>query len=181
MSTRCAFVLLLWTAAAAQAQTFAGGERENYLRYLQTVRLVPLYPWGARAFSVRELDELAPNTAAGGGEGRRRSDDRLVWLPLGTSVRFNSTFPYGYNDGPIWAGRGVTLALEGGFVVRRGALSLTIAPLAFVAQNTRFPLMGNTFADGSVGDIIDRPQRFGNGAYARLDPGQSTLRVDWRA
>jgi hypothetical protein len=35
------------------AQVVAGGERENQLRYLQTLGAVPLYPWGVRAFSPR--------------------------------------------------------------------------------------------------------------------------------
>ena len=167
--------MLACTVATAHSQTFAGGERENYLRYLQTVRLVPLYPWGARAFSGRETDSLEAGLAAKGGEGRRRGDAHLEWLPIGLSARYNSTFPYGFNDGPIWAGKGFTMAMEGGLTWRRGVLSLTLYPLAFVAQNAPFP----PSPDSSLQAIIDRPERFGNGTYARLDPGQSTLRIDW--
>ena len=169
MRTRCALVWLLCTAAAAaHSQTFAGGERENYLRYLQTVRLVPVYPWGARAFSPAELDGLTVG----------RSDrKRLLWLPVAGTVHFNSTFPYGFNDGPVWAGKGGTLVAEGGFTLRRGVVSLTLAPLAFLAQNARFPVS----SDSTLEALIDRPERLENGSYARLDPGQSTLRVDWRA
>lgn len=165
------------TAAAAHSQTFAGGERENYLRYLQTLRLVPLYPWGERSFSVPETDRLEATLAARGGEGRRSGGKGLAWLPATTSLRYNSTFPYGFNDGPLWAGKGVTLAAEGGFVWRKGVVSLTLAPLAFVAQNAPFP----SSSDSSLQQIIDRPERFGAEAYARLDPGQSSLRMDWRA
>jgi len=96
---------------------------------------------------------------------------------VATTLRYNSTFPYGFNDGPIWAGKGLTVALEGGFQWRRGVLSLTLAPLAFVAQNAPF----TPNPDSSLQVIIDRPQRFGNATYARVDPGQSSLRVDWRA
>src|SRR3954462_8410328 len=174
MRTRCALVLLVCTAATAHSQAFAGGERENYLRYLQSVRLVPVYPWGARAFSVSETDSLEAPLAAKGGEGRRRGGKGLEWLPATTTLRYNSTFPYGFNDGPIWAGKGVTLAAEGGFVWRKGVVSLTLAPLAFVAQNAPFSLS----SDSSLQEIIDRPERFGTGAYARLDPGQSSLRMD---
>jgi hypothetical protein len=160
---------------SAQVVT-AGGERENQLRYLQTLGAVPLYPWGVRAFSSQELDRLAPAD----------SSRPTTWLPITTSLRYNSTFPYGFNDGPIWAGKGFTLAADGGFTLRRGVLSLTLDPLLFVAQNAGFPLMPNgsdttgasPFADGSMGGTIDRPQRFGDKTYARLDPGQSTLRLD---
>ena len=34
------------------------------------------------------------------------------------------------------------------------------------------------YADGTHPGTIDRPQRFGSSSYSRLDPGQSTLRVD---
>src|SRR6185312_11835988 len=167
MRAYCVLVLLVCTAAPAHSQTFADGERENYLRYLQTLRLVPMYPWGARAFSPVELEHLE----------RTQPVRAPTWLPVSTSIRFNSTFPYGFNDGPIWAGKGVTLAAEGGFVWRRGVLSLTVAPLVFVAQNAPFP----PSSDSTLQQIIDRPERFGTGAYARLDPGQSSLRMDWRA
>ena len=109
------------------------------------------------------------------------------WVAPSASVRFNSTYPFGFNDGPFWAGRGVTLAAQGGVAVRWGVLSLTFAPMVFLAQNVSFPLMANgdtgrlAYADGAMPDNIDRPQRFGDGVYARLDPGQSTARLDWRA
>jgi len=156
------------TAATVHSQTFAGDERENYLRYLQSVRLVPVYPFGARAFSRRELEALDGRTAG-------RPDGQ--WLPLTVSVRYNSTFPYGFNDGPIWAGKGFTLAAEGGFVWRKGVVTLTLAPLAFVAQNAPFA----PSTDSTLQTMIDRPERFGTGSYARIDPGQSSLRLDWRA
>ena len=146
-------------AVMVLCQTFAGSQQENYLRYEQTLRRVPLYPWGVRAFSARELDSLGQGAGAF----------------VATSLRFNSGFPYGYNDGPVWAGRGVTVAAEGGFELRRGVLTLTVAPVAFLAQNARFSLPPPTHFDST----IDRPQRFGTGTYARLDPGQSTLRLDW--
>src|SRR6476469_4662750 len=103
MKTNVTVAILLLCSGVAKGQTFAGDERENYLRYLQTQGVVPLYPWGARAFSPGEVARLSP-------AGTVRP-----WVAA--TARMNTTFPYGYNDGPIWAGKGVTLALEGGFVV----------------------------------------------------------------
>jgi len=170
------------------AEVFAGGEFENYLRYLQTLSIVPLYPWGARAFSPAELDALVPRDTSHPWAGRYdlAARPRFAWVSPAVNARINTTFPFGYNDGPVWAGRGVTLDVQGGLEVRRGVLSLTVAPLAFVTQNGRFPVMPNgeagklAYADGTLSHQIDRPQRFGDGAYARLDPGQSALRLDWR-
>jgi len=174
-----------------RSEIFAGGELENYLRYLQTLGEVAAYPWGMRAFSPAELDRLMPRDTLHPWAARYDLKPRAAkgisvdWVAPTASVRFNSTFPYGYNDGPIWAGRGFTVATQAGVAVRWGVLSLTLAPMAFVAQNAGFPLMANgqtgslAYADGWLPEQIDLPQRFGNGAYARVDPGQSTARVDW--
>jgi len=95
----------------------------------------------------------------------------------------NTTFPYGYNDGPIWAGRGLTLAASGGVRGEFGALSFTIAPQVFVAQNASFPLAPNgfagrgAFADPAYPGTIDLPQRFGSSVYARGDLGESRIQV----
>lgn len=172
-------------------EVFAGGEMENYLRYLQTLGVVPLYPWGVRAFSPTELDGLLPADTSHPWAARydfaaRRAGRSFAWLSPAAGTRINTTFPFGYNDGPVWTGRGVTLDVQGGFAARAGVLSLTVAPQAFLAQNAVFALMPNgaggnlAYGDGVSAGAIDRPQRFGAGAYARLDPGQSTLRVDWR-
>jgi len=56
--------------------------------------------------------------------------------------------------------------------------------MVFWTQNQSFPLAANgqtgslRFADGVNPTTIDQPQRFGNSAYARFDPGQSTIRLD---
>src|SRR5690606_39168707 len=74
--------------------------------------------------------------------------------------------------------------LQGGVAARYGPVSLTLAPLFFWAQNRGFDLLPNgrsgrlAFADPVSPGSIDLPQRFGDSPYARLDPGQSTLRVD---
>ena len=176
-----------------RAEVFPGGDLENYLRYLQSLGLVPLYPWGLRAFSPVELDRLFPSDTTHPWATRydlsRRSADGLTvdWVSPTASVRANSTFPFGYNDGPIWAGKGITLAAQGGVALRRGPLSLTLAHMVFVAQNAAFQLEPNgqsgslAYADALNYTAIDSPQRFGKSAYGQLDPGQSTLRLDWHA
>lgn len=66
-----------------------------------------------------------------------------------------------------------------------GPISLVVAPVVFRAENWGFGLaetttpVGNPFGDSRSGGFrIDLPQRFGDGAYARISPGQSTLRLD---
>jgi len=174
-----------------RSEVFAGGELENYLRALQLAGQVPVYPWSVRAFSPREIDSLVPRVSAH--PWARRYD--LASSPARRGLRVdlvrprvtlieNTRFPYGRNDGPVWAGRGLTTVVQAGVALRYGRFSATIAPLVFRAENASFPLMPNgetgrlVYADGMSPETIDRPQRFGPGPHTVLDPGQSTIRVD---
>ena len=173
-----------------RSEVFAGSELDNYLRVLQVIGAVPAYPWSVRAFGAPEVDRLLPKDTLHPWAPRYdwRSDHGagwgvdVVWPTV--SLRINTTFPYGWNDGAIWAGKGLTTALQAGVAVRRGPLSVTVAPLAFGAANAAFSLEPNgqtgrlAFADGRFPTQIDRPQRFGAEPYAALDPGESTVRLD---
>jgi len=173
----------------AWAETFAGEELEGYLRVLQSLEAVPLYPWSVRAFSPADVARLSPVDSvhpwadrfdfSPGPEGMR-----VEWIRPRAELVYNSAFPYGSNDGPVWAGRGLTSSVRGGVAVRYGPLSLSLAPELFWTENAAFDLYPNG-SDGPLSygawryaEYIDLPQRFGEGAYARVDPGQSTLRLD---
>ena len=124
--------------------------------------------------------------ASGAPAGVTPADGRLVrveWLPVEAGTIYNSTFPFGFNDGPLWAGKGLTGFVSGGVAGRFGPLSLQLEPIVFDASNGRFPLMpsgnpANPFLNGVNPTAIDLPQRFGNSAYGRFDLGQSSLRLD---
>ena len=185
-------------AAAPPAQEIApgvsaGSRREDYLRTLQTIGVVRPYPWSLRGFSPRELDLLRPQSDSHPRFAAREFQLDTTRLPLGFrllpaagDVWLNTTFPYGLNDGAVWRGRGLTAAISGGVQRRWGPVSLTLAPMAFVAQNADFDLVPNglegepRFRDPQFWAAVDLPQRFGDGAYAVLDPGQSSLRFDNR-
>lgn len=189
-----AAVSLLPPPAAAQGrgwgEVFAASEIERYHRLLQVTGQVPLYPWSIRAFSLNEVERLgfldgahpwedryAPSVSPGG-----KTQVSLL-SPAVRSV-FNSTYPYGDIGGPIWTGRGLTLEVSGGIAARRGPVSVVLAPIAFWAQNAEFPLVAHLeseeypFADPNQPNYIDLPQRFGDRPYARIHPGQSTVRAD---
>lgn len=198
----CAPVAATLLAARAPAQTapyradvrgevFVGSEVEQYLRVLQVAGDAPWYPWSVRGFGPREVQRVAPADSAAHPWARHYQLERdtargarVRWVRPDARVLYNTGFPFGGNDGPVWAGRGATVAVQAGFAARMGPLSLTLAPVAFVAQNTSFRLSptGYTgrlaFADSRTPRNIDFPQRFGDGRYARLDPGESTLRLD---
>lgn len=188
---------LLWAAALLafapplgaqrvdlRAEATAGSEAEGYLRALQVAGAVPLYPWSIRAFSPRELAAMAPDSAHPWAARLPASGARARLLRPRAALGWNSAFPAQRNDGPVWAGRGVTAAGSAGLSLRGGAVSLRVEPLAFWTENRAFALMPNghdgelRFADADRPVNIDQPQRFGEDAYARLDPGESTLRLD---
>jgi hypothetical protein len=165
-----------------------GSSDEDYLRYLQIAGLSDPYPWSIRGFSQPELARLSAPARSHPKSGKSDFNDapsRVSFsiLPVNGVLRYNSAFPYGSNDGAVWAGRGLTSALDLGLTFRMGPLSGTLNPIAFSAQNRAFHLQPNgsavnPFADPLFPSGVDRPQRFGTSAYSRLDPGQSTVRVD---
>jgi hypothetical protein len=164
----------------------AGSAPEAYLRVLQLVDVVPLYPWSVRAFSSEELQRLAPPARTQPwGTAFSARDHRAVFSLTGVEAGlvYNSRVPYGSNDGAVWAGRGVTSTLTAGARFAYGPVELVVAPMFFRAQNAAFPLAANgmvgpfAFANARQPTTIDLPQRFGDTPYQRLDPGQSTARI----
>jgi hypothetical protein len=75
------------------------------------------------------------------------------------------------------------VAAQAGVGLIAGPLHLRLEPIAFRAQNDAFRLYDETRADGDrLRDPleprnIDNPQRFGVGAYQRVDPGNSEARL----
>ena len=80
---------------------------------------------------------------------------------------YNSTYPFGGNDGVVWAGRGLRRRSSRRALQSRGVLSATLAPVVFRAENQSFDLFANgqtenlSFNDGQFPLMIDKPQRFG--------------------
>ena len=177
-------------ASSGRHEIFAGSELENYLRWIQSFDTASTRQWSVRPFAPAEIDDILSHKSAGpwsarfdlGGGARPTSELQII--PPTVSARFNSGFPFGSNDGPIWAGRGLTTAAQIGLFARFGPLSITLAPMVFRAENAAFAVAPATrVCSPSCGDVqyqtlVDLPQRFGNTAYQRFDPGQSTIRLD---
>jgi hypothetical protein len=172
---------------------FVNSEVESYLRLLQTTGKVAAYPWSIRSFSPYEVDRLSPSDSlhpwAQRYDWAPRKHRGLRFQPVAphAELRYNSAFPYGPNLGPVWAGRGATGALLAGASARLGPASVVAAPVFFHARNRAFELASTghggalRYSDPRRPLQIDLPQRFGDGGYTRIDPGQSTLRLDLRA
>src|SRR5665647_3042634 len=115
------------TSSNIRYELFADSPGESYLRYLQTTGVVPLYPWAARSFSQRELKTLITKDTLHPWSQRLRDESssssygiRYGLIQPSASMRYNSSFAYGSNDGPIWAGRGLTSAVQAGFYATWG-------------------------------------------------------------
>ncbi|HJQ54242.1 MAG TPA: hypothetical protein VJ825_10400, partial [Gemmatimonadaceae bacterium] len=165
-----------------------GSQNEEYLRALQVAGIVPLRPWSIRGFSPRELNLLTAADSAGPWKLRGRLRTNGVGTgPLSIAEIVNTSYPYGSNDGPVWAGRGLTSVVSGGVEGGFGPLSFSLAPVAFSASNAAFEIRPNgrtgavAYNSASYTEVVDYPQRFGSGAYSRLDPGASVLRFDSHA
>ncbi len=127
----------------APQHVMVGSSDEDYLRYLQIAGVASLYPWSIREFSQPELAQLAVARGSHPWSGKEEYTETpkqfsFTLLPVNAVLRYNSAFPYGSNDGAIWAGRGLTSALDLGFAFRAGPLSGTFNPVAFSAQNRAF-------------------------------------------
>jgi hypothetical protein len=184
-------------AAEAQATTPVtqgmpiGSSAERYARSSQALGMMPASAWSIRPFSRIELDTAqgatdthlwakAPSFSPRANRAERAS---FQVRPLQGLVWYNTTLPYGLNDGPVWAGRGLTSSISTGFSVGWGAIDIRLEPVAFWSQNARFPSTPSLVADASpfsdpdFPSNVDRPQRFGSEPYARLDAGQSSVTV----
>ncbi len=170
-------------------ETVPGGVLEEYLRaeQLDTSRARP-YLQAVRGFGIAELRRMQRGDSAGPWGARfATSPARGVQATLlrpGVRLAANSTFPFGMNDGALWAGRGLSLGVDAGVVVLAGPLTVRVQPTLVWAQNAGFALFDESRpGDARYGDPvqpfnIDAPQRFGGGMVARLDYGQSEIRLD---
>jgi hypothetical protein len=104
-------------------------------------------------------------------------------------VRWNSDLPSALNEGGLWAARGVSTAVQGGFRLEAGPLLLVAAPRVSYVRNEDFEYL--SAADPARSALLppwrtsrfsaDLPLRPGIDPVVILDPGQSTLAVRFGA
>lgn len=166
-----------------------GSESEKYLRILQLAGKAPLHPWTVQAFAPRALIGVLPGSAEHPWQDQMDFDIEpptgldLGWIQPRAGLISNSAYPFGENDGSMWAGRGLTAVLKAGGFLRIGRLHLRLAPEGFWAENGSLGTANNGYSaaesywDDSKPRDIDRPQRFGEAGYARLGLGSSALHL----
>lgn len=142
-------------ACAARSWRVQGDARDTYERALQTLDTTDRRLWSLRS-TERESRCASARWSA-------HASARTL---------YNSLRPFGLHEGPVWAGVGATAAVDAGFAWARGPLRVRFAPVAFWAQNAAF-----AGADTLSPVNIDRPDRFGGGSYARIEPGETEVRL----
>src|ERR1039458_6411818 len=147
-----------------------------------------------------ERDELARVAAlldsAGKPYSTLRSPSRQLPWPKGfaslrvflpeVTVGNNSAIPYGFNDGPIWQGRGTNVEVIAGVAVTVGPVRVIVAPEFLSSANLAYQTIpypqngpGNRspWADPfhPAPNGIDLPSRFGDQPLRSVDRGQSSI------
>lgn len=170
--------------AARWTEAGAGSELERYLRVLQLGGVVSVRGWTVRAFSPAEVAAIGPARDHPWAT-RYGAVPKAGWWVVRPSVELiaNTGLPWGINDGPTWAGKGMTAVATGGLAARWRGVSAQVAPHLWWTQNADFtPLppasQHATAYQDFVETGIDLPQRFGTKALGRVDLGESWLRID---
>jgi hypothetical protein len=180
----------IWLAAPSRTwlEATTGTVLEEYLRALQldTARSRS-YPQTVRGYAPSEVQAMLRGGAGPWDRAvgsRRRARVELVLLRPGANTVVNSTFPFGLDDGAMWAGRGLSAALDVGAYLVVGPLSVRVQPVLVWSQNATFRLFdaqrpgGARFHDPIAPFEIDTPERFGDTPWHRLDYGESEVRLD---
>ncbi len=177
-------VLLVLTASAAQAQARGADEAalvRPALERDELSRIATLLDSSASRYSTLR----APSRQLPWRNSRAAA---ITYLTPELTLGVNSSLPYGFNDGPLWQGRGLNVQAVAGLAVTRGRLRVIFAPQYVFAENTDFqtvPYPQGPKYDRSVWATpfhpapggIDLPHRFGNQPVRSLQWGQSSITV----
>lgn len=106
----------------------------------------------------------------------------LQLLPLVWQNQLNTAYPYGWNDGPMIPAKGIQTYLSAGVYAKYRWLSVQFRPEFVSAQNSVYEGFGgeqgpNRDWYNQYGNLIDLPERFGNGSYTKAFLGQSSVRL----
>jgi hypothetical protein len=111
---------------------------------------------------------------------------RFGFLPVSIGQQFNSHHPNGWNDGPMIPAKGYQVKFSAGFYATLGLLSVQLQPEFVLAANNAFEDFSPAHTDSvwkayyGIQNNIDLPDRFGTGAYTKVFPGQSSIRLNYK-
>lgn len=191
LSIRIVFVFLIsFLTLTSAAQSLASGlqvfdevSRKSQL-YSNSDSLIsycvrPLYSPNRRIFNTYSgrVDTNAALSAS----------TEIVLLPVILRQQYNTHRPYGWNDGSMIPAKGYQNQFSFGVFLKKGIVSLQLRPEIVYAQNSTFPGFSAQHSDSiwrsyysTVLNEIDAPERFGQGHYLKMFPGQSSFRINYK-
>lgn len=195
-------VILCLFGLQLQSQTIPVGAAvtEDYIRRMQltgktapslSLMIRPIY----HADSLTITDSGAARDFAflqqwnSGGPKARLFNKQLTIgaLPVTIDQQYNTHHPYGWNDGAMIPARGYQTMISAGFYAKAGLLSVQFKPEVVWAENRAFETFPTNHYDVVWANYyyflnrIDNPERFGTKAYSKLLPGQSSIRLNYKA
>lgn len=100
------------------------------------------------------------------------------------SFVYNHKYPRGYNNGPVWSGKGLNTSVTGGVTGNLGIVNFSFSPALWYAQNGSFRIPPSPYNKSEfsypVENKIDWVMRFGNDPVYQFDWGQSEIRVVYK-
>lgn len=195
VSVFCLLILAVTSTAFCQTIPVGTPVLDDYLRRLQLLgqldsasswMIRPLYP--AEAFGILNGFDLDSSVVALDNSFFHRTigskgKGKFLTLPGTYRIQYNSTYAFGVNDGAFIPNRGIQQLFSAGIYAEYGKFSLQLQPEVLLAQNKDyigFPIehQATILFYYEYMNRIDMPERFGTGAFNRLYPGQSSLRIN---
>jgi hypothetical protein len=114
----------------------------------------------------------------------------IYLLPFNWLNEYNTSRPYGYNNGSLYPNRGYQTMISAGVLFKTGILRIQLKPELVYAQNQSFETFADVWSNSNNRQLlvayfntangIDAPERFGNGSITRLYLGQSKITVNFK-
>lgn len=191
----CAVAGFLSSSASAQTVPLGTPVLEEYMRRMQLLgkldenvsfNIRPLYPVEAFQKAVGfDLDSTFTDVATSNFHQQwgEKHPLRMLVLPVTNRLQFASNYPFGANNGAMIPNRGIQNVFSAGVYASFWKLSVQLQPEILLAQNKDFqgfPIehQSTILYYYEYMNRIDMPERFGEGSYNRLLPGQSSVRIN---
>ncbi len=134
--------------------------------------------------ALRLLDEEERNEVFSRGFAPKEDALNIFVMPAQMGFRYTSNYPAGWNDGAVIPAVGAQGYLSAGIYADYKFFSIQLMPEVVYAQNSSYRgFSGDTPESWAVwyeyANQIDMPEQFGNSAYRRILPGQSSIRFNY--
>ena len=200
---RTTLLLLALAAAVAGAQEALKSVEEEYYDFLalQGITQRPTLNYRTLSDSEWQIPDGAEHPWQGSNLGSRRvlwqsENDGEGFFTRGIEQSvvlkiygpewynsYNSSSPYGQNDGALWQGKGYNTSLTGGARLEAYGFEVTLKPQISFSQNKEYDYMlpGVCGSEYSYfwGGGIDLVQRYGDSSFWTYDWGDTEVRYTW--